>query len=118
MEEIIDKLLKSIKARLPIAEDDRTQDALIKEEIEDLVIEVLEYCSLKELPKALEPFVKRKVLAYIRSGITGVTGKWDEQVKSISKGDTTISMLSTKERLTTDDIQLIEKFRPKKVIAR
>lgn len=111
-------LLDGVKNKLRIPKYDTNQDDLIKEEIEDLTLEVLEICELKELPKALEPFVKRKVVSYIRGGMTGVTGEWDEQVKSISKGDTTISMLSSKERLTADDLQLIEKFRPKKVIAR
>lgn len=115
LEELTDKLLKSIKARLGIQEEDTNQDDLIQEEIEDLVIEVLEYCHLKELPRALEPFVKRKVIAYIKSGTTGIVGAWDEEVKSISRGDTTISMFSTKERLTTNDIEVLEKFKDKKV---
>lgn len=111
-------LIDGIKNKLRIPKDDIKQDDLIKEEIDDLTLEVLEICELKELPRALEPFVKRKVVAYIRGGMTGIAGEWDEQVKSISKGDTTISMMSTKERLTTDDLQLIEKFRPKRVIAK
>lgn len=111
-------LLDGIKNKLRIPKEDTSQDDLIKEETDDLTLEVLEICQLKELPKALEPFVKRKVVAYIRGGMTGIAGEWDEQVKSISKGDTTISMMSTKERLTTDDLQLIEKFRPKRVIAK
>lgn len=115
LEKLMDKLFKSVKARLAIQEEDTNQDDLIQEEIEDLVIEVLEYCHLKELPRALEPFVKRKVITYIKSGLTGIAGAWDEEVKSISRGDTTISMLSTKERLTTSDIEILEKFKDRKV---
>ena len=115
MKELIDKLLKSVKARLTIQEEDTSQDALIKEEIEDLVVEVLEYCSLKELPRALEPFVKRNVVSYIKSGTTGVVGGWDEEVKSISRGDTTINMLTTKERLTVEDVKVLDKFKDKRV---
>ena len=115
LKELIDKLLKSVKARLTIQEEDTSQDALIKEEIEDLVVEVLEYCSLKELPRALDPFVKRKVVSYIKSGATGVVGEWDEEVKSVSRGDTTINMLTTKERLTVEDVQILDKFKDKRV---
>lgn len=116
MDELVPKLLISIKKRLSIT--DETQDDLIQEEIEDLIIEVLEYCNLKELPRALEPFVKRKVVFYIKSGITGIQGEWDEQIKSITEGDTKVEILSNKEKLSVKDLELLEKFRTKKVIAR
>lgn len=111
-------LLKGVKLKLRIDVEDKAQDERIQEEIKDLIVEVLEICELKELPKALEPFIKRKVVSYIKSGMTGVTGEWDEQVKSVSRGDTTITMLSTKERFTPEELNLIEKFKHKKVIVR
>lgn len=113
VDELVQKLLTSIKKRLSIVDEE--QDDLIQEEIEDLLVEVLEYCNLKELPKALEPFIKRKVVSYIKSGATGVVGEWDEEVKSVSRGDTTINMLTTKERLNVEDVQILDKFKDKKV---
>ncbi|MFR0781370.1 MAG: hypothetical protein ACLSH8_17460 [Zhenhengia sp.] len=109
------ELVESVKRKLGISSEDTKQDQLIEEEINDLIIEVLEYCNLKELPRALEPFVKRKVVSYIKSGATGVVGEWDEEVKSISRGDTTINMLTTKERLTVEDVQILDKFKDKRV---
>lgn len=109
------ELVESVKRKLGISSGDTKQDQLIEEEINDLIIEVLEYCNLKELPRALEPFVKRKVVSYIKSGATGVVGEWDEEVKSVSRGDTTINMLTTKERLTVEDVQILDKFKDKRV---
>lgn len=116
MDELIQKLLTSIKKRLSIV--DETQDDLIQEEIEDFIVEVLEYCNLKVLPRALEPFIKRKVVAYIKSGVTGINGEWDEQVKSITRGDVTTTMLAPKERLLEQDLQILDKFKDRKVRVR
>lgn len=116
---LIERLVKGVKNKLSIKEEDTSQDNLIEEEVQDLIVEVLEYCKLKELPKPLEPFVKRQVMKYILSGQTGIKGTWDEEnVKSISRGDTSVTLLSLKERLTVDEIAILDKYRPKKVIAR
>lgn len=116
MEELVQKLLISIKKRLSIVDED--QDDLIQEEIEDLITEICSYCNIKEIPKALEPFIKRKVVAYIKSGVTGVQGEWDEQVKSITRGDVTTTILTPKERLLEQDLQLLDKFKDRKVRVR
>lgn len=116
---LIERLVKGVKNKLSIKEEDTRQDNLIKEEVQDLIVEVLEYCKLKELPKPLGPFVKRQVMKYILSGQTGIKGTWDEEnVKSISRGDTSVTLLSLKERLTVEEIAILDKYRPKKVIAR
>lgn len=75
-------LMELVKQRLELA--DRARDL----EISDLITEALEYCNLKELPEALEPWLRKKVKTIINyEAENGDSSVFD--VKSLHEGDTT-----------------------------
>ena len=77
----IDELKSKVKENLKIA--DNGKDLIIS----DVIQEVVNYCNLKELPDALEPFIRKKVQTIINyEKENGTDNVFD--VKSIREGDT------------------------------
>jgi len=79
-----EELRELVKSNLKI--DDDAKDLLI----DDVIQEVLNYCNLKEPPKEIEPFIRKKVktiMAYEKEN--GSDSVFD--IKSIKEGDTSIT---------------------------
>lgn len=80
----IDEMKARVKKNLKIEGDDK--DLIIS----DVIQEVMNYCNLKELPEALEPFIRRKVQLIINyEKENGTDAVFD--VKSIKEGDTSVT---------------------------
>lgn len=81
---LTNELIILVKTNLNIADDKK--DLIIQ----DVIQEVLNYCNLKETPKELEPFIRKKVQTIINyKSENGTTSAFD--VKSIKEGDTSIT---------------------------
>ena len=79
-----EELRELVKSNLKI--DDDTKDLII----DDVIQEVLNYCNLKEVPEAIEPFIRKKVKTIINYETeNGSNNVFD--VKSIKEGDTSIT---------------------------
>ena len=79
-----EEMLAKVKESLKLEDD--TKDLIISDVIQD----VLNYCNIKELPEALESFVRKKVQTIILyEKEVGTETVFD--VKSIHEGDTTIT---------------------------
>ena len=77
-------LIQKIKDNLKITDD--TKDLMIS----DVIIDVLNYCNLEEVPAGLEPYIRKKVQSIINYELqNGTTSVFD--VKSIKEGDTSIT---------------------------
>lgn len=80
----VEETVALVKEHLSIA--DTKRDLLIKDRIND----VLNYCNLTELPKQLEPFVRKKVKAVIDyEAFAGTQSVFD--VKSQTEGESSWS---------------------------
>jgi hypothetical protein len=78
------EMLTKVKENLKIDTEDK--DIIIS----DTIQEVVNYCNLKDLPEALEPFIRKKsktILDY--EAEVGSNAVFD--VKSIKEGDTSIT---------------------------
>ena len=77
-------MLALVKEHLGIEDD--SKDLIIN----DVILECLNYCNLKELPEELEPFVRKKVKTIMDyEAEVGSNAVFD--VKSIKEGDTSIT---------------------------
>lgn len=78
------EMLTKVKENLNIDTDEKN---LI---ISDVIQEVVNYCNLKDLPEALEPFIRKKVKTIMDYETeNGTESVFD--VKSIKEGDTSIT---------------------------
>lgn len=101
--------LELIKKNLCIS--DSSKDLLIT----DIITNILNYCNLKELPRVLEPFVRKKVKSVINyeennDVIEGL------ELKSIKLGDASVSVESNVSKnelygLSEDDKKYLRMFR-------
>lgn len=79
-----DELVAKVKENLNIAGD--TKDLIISDVIQDAI----NYCNLKELPKEIEPYIRKKVKRIIDyEAENGTSSVFD--VKTIKEGDTSIT---------------------------
>lgn len=80
----IEELLLLVKVNLEIP--DTSKDIIIQ----DIINEVSNYCNLADVPKELEPFIRKKVQTIINyEVVNGTSSVFD--VKSIKEGDTSIT---------------------------
>ncbi|MFY9176740.1 MAG: hypothetical protein WAO47_09830 [Caldicoprobacterales bacterium] len=105
-----DELRELVKFNLKT--DDDTKDLLI----DDVIQEVLNYCNLKEPPKELEPFIRKKVKTIIDyEKENGSDSVFD--IKSIKEGDTSITYDTEKTSresiygLSDSDRKALQQFR-------
>lgn len=106
----IEEMLNEVKKNLNISDTSRDLT------IEDVIQEVLNYCNLNELPRELEPFIRKKVktiMAYEKEN--GSDSVFD--IKTIKEGDTSITYNTdevsreTIYGLSENDKLVLRKFR-------
>lgn len=89
-------MLEEVKVLLGISKDDRSKDDIITFIIRRVEKRVCNYCNLKNVPKGLEETILFMVVDAYRSTQYGQE-KVDDEVKSISKGDTSTSFKTPTE---------------------
>lgn len=79
-----EEIKTKVKENLKIEDD--SKDLIIS----DVIREVINYCNIKELPEALEPFIRQKVQLIINyEKENGTDSVFD--IKSIKEGDVSIT---------------------------
>lgn len=101
-------ILATVKMLLGI--NDTSQDALLSYHIQRVIDAILSYCNRDDLPEQLHTTVIDKVCNVYKSS-TG--GSSNEQVVSISRGNTTIQM---NQQASSDTISIVSDIEP--VLAR
>ena len=96
-------MLENIKMLLGIAGDDTSKDNLINYYINSITTKVLKYCKLDKLSPELNQFIEIKVASIIKATSN------NPNVKSIARGDTTISYSDSKSVFETAELTTIEK---------
>ncbi|UZQ49855.1 phage head-tail connector protein [Clostridium kluyveri] len=97
-------MLENIKMLLGISDDDTSKDKLINYYINIITTKVLKYCKLDELVSGLNQFIENKVFSIIKS-MDNTAG----DVKSVQRGDTTISYNQQKTPFETVELTASEK---------
>ncbi|MEA5008235.1 phage head-tail connector protein [Clostridium tyrobutyricum] len=108
-------MLENVKMLLGIADDDTSKDKLINYYINTITTKVLKHCKIVELIPELNQFIENKVFSIMKS-----IDNTASDVKSVQRGDTTISYnqqktLAEAVQLTTLEKQELNEYKSRKV---
>lgn len=108
-------MLGNVKMLLGIADDDTSKDKLINYYIGIITTKVLKHCKLPKLVPELNQFIENKVFSIMKS-MDNTAG----DVKSVQRGDTTISYNSQATQseaiqLTASEKEELDEYKARKV---